>query len=96
MDAMSPSQRQYNIPSGRGAWKKQLIERFPDEKKAIERFFDMVSRASRNSKAFIFVKMLPVWMTTLANRLGLASAFSDFFALGKRSLKDTVEVMPYC
>ena len=38
MGAGTESQRKYNIPSGRGVWKKQLIEQFPDEKKAIEKF----------------------------------------------------------
>ena len=41
MGAGTESQRKYNIPSGRGVWKKQLIEQFPDEKKAIEKFFQM-------------------------------------------------------
>ena len=92
MDAMSPSQRKFDIPSGRGAWKKQLVERFPAEKQAIERFFELVSRASRNSKSFVFVKMMPIWMVTLANRLGIINYWSDFFALGRRTLKETVEV----
>lgn len=89
---MAPSQREYLIPSGRGAWKNQLIEQFPEEKKAIEEFFSMVQRASRQGKAWIMVKVLPVWLVSFASSLGLPRLFSDFYALGGRTLQDVVEV----
>lgn len=89
---MAPSQREYLIPSGRNVWKNQLIEKFPEEKKAIEEFFSMVQRSSRQTKAWVMVKVLPVWLVSLACSLGLPRLFSDFYALGSRTTQDVVEV----
>lgn len=91
VDAMSPTQREYNIPSGRGVWKKQLIEQFPDERKAIETFFSMVHRIRKQTKAWIIVKIVPIWLVNLISILGLPRFLSDFFALGSRTLKDVIE-----
>lgn len=90
---MSPTQREYSIPSGRGVWKKQLIEKFPDERKAIETFFFMVDRVSHQTKAWIMVKVVPIWLVNLISLLGLPRFLSDFFALGSRTLKDVAEVI---
>lgn len=89
---MAPSQREYLIPSGRSAWKNQLLEQFPQEKKAIETFFSMVERATRQTKTWLIVKVLPIWVVSLASSLGLPRLLSEFFALGGRTLKDVVEV----
>lgn len=93
VDVMSPTQREYSIPSGRGVWKKQLIERFPEERKAIETFFSMVNRVSRHTKGWIMVKVLPIWLVKLVSLFGLPRFLSDFYALGGRTLKDVIEVI---
>ena len=92
MDAGSPQQRRYNIPSGRGVWKKQLLQQFPDETEAIEKFFNLVDRITKAKNAFVIVKILPIWIVRLCDKLGLLNLFSDFFAFGHRTLKDVVEV----
>lgn len=89
---MAPTQREYLIPSGQGVWKKQLIETFPEEEKAIETFFSMVRRATDTRKAWIIVKVLPLWIVNLAIWLGLPRLLNDFYYLGGRTLKDVVEV----
>jgi hypothetical protein len=92
IDAGTPNQRKYSIPSGKGVWKKQMLQQFPDETKAIETFFQMVERASSGTKAFVIVKILPIWIVRWCNRFGLFKLFSDFFSLGNRRLKDVIEV----
>ena len=95
VEAGTPRQRQYSIPSGKGVWKKQLLEQFPAETKAIETFFQMVDRVSSGTKAFVIVKILPIWLVRWCNRFGLLKLFSDFFSLSNRRLKDVVEVILY-
>lgn len=90
---MSPTQREYGIPSGRGVWKKQLIEQFPEEKKAIETFFSMVNKVNHQTKAWVMVKVVPIWLVNLINFFGLPRFLSDFYALGGRTLKDVIEVI---
>lgn len=92
VDAMSPTQREYNIPSGRGVWKNQLIEQFPEEQKAIETFFSMVNKVTRQTKAWVMVKVIPIWLVKLISLFGLPRFLSDFYALGGRTLKDVIEV----
>ncbi|XP_046452890.1 all-trans-retinol 13,14-reductase-like isoform X2 [Daphnia pulex] len=91
VDAMSPTQREYNIPSGRGVWKNQLIEQFPEEQKAIETFFSMVNKVTRQTKAWVMVKVIPIWLVKLISLFGLPRFLSDFYALGGRTLKDVIE-----
>ena len=93
VDIMSPSQRVYDIPAGRGVWKNQLLERFPEERKAIETIFSMVNKASHQTKAWIMVKVLPIWLVNLASLIGLPRYLSDFFGLGSRTLQDVIEVI---
>ena len=90
---MSPSQREYNVPSGRDVWKNQLIETFPEEKEAIENFFQMVRKASRSTKSWVMVKVLPIWLVKVMSFIGLSRWFSDFFSLGSHTLQDIVEVI---
>ena len=90
---MSPTQREYLIPSGKDAWKNQLIQTFPEEKKATETFFSMVRKATIQGKAWVIVKVLPLWIVNVAIWLGLPRLLSDFYSLGNRTLKDVVEVV---
>lgn len=92
MDFGEKSERKFGIPSGRGAWKKQLIEKFPQEKKGIEKYFDMIDQISRHSKYFVMLKVMPLWIVRWINRFGLATFWSKFFSLGGRTLKEVVEV----
>lgn len=92
---LSPSQQQYNIPTGPDVFKNQLIGQFPKERKAIETYFTMVKRAHSplSVVSFLAVKLLPLWFVNLLNFMGLSYRLSGFFALGRRSVKDIVEVL---
>ena len=92
-DAMSPTQREYLIPSGQDAWKNQLIQTFPEEKQNIETFFSMVRKATSQGKSWwVIVKLLPLWVVNLVIWLGLPRLLSNFYYLGSRTLKDVVDV----
>jgi all-trans-retinol 13,14-reductase len=89
---MSPKQREYNIPSGLGVWKKHLIELFPEEQKAIETYFSMVNRVNRQMKGWVLVKVLPIWLVKLISMFGLSRFLSDFYSWDGSTLNDIIEV----
>jgi all-trans-retinol 13,14-reductase len=91
-DAMSPQQRQYDITSGRGEWKKLLKQQFPQEEKAINEFFAMVHRVHNSIFTWLLTKVLPVWVVNVAARIGIFHLFSPFFDLGRKSVKQITEV----
>jgi all-trans-retinol 13,14-reductase len=93
---MSPQKREYSIPSGLGVWKKQLINSFPDERKAIETFFSMVKRVNHQIKGWILVKVLPLWLVNLMNLFGLPRFLSDFYAWDGHTLTEVIEVINHC
>ncbi len=93
LDPMSPTKREYSIPSGLGVWEKQLIKSFPDERKAIETFFSMVKRVNHQIKGWILVKFLPLWLVNLMNLFGLPRFLSDFYAWDRRTLAEVIEVI---
>ena len=94
-DAMSPQQRQYDIPSGRGEWKKLLKQQFPQEEKAIDEFFGMVQRVHNSISTWLMTKVLPVWVVNVAARIGIFRLFSPFFDLGRKSVKEITEVWTF-
>ena len=50
---------------------KNLIEKFPDEKRGIQKFFAMTRQGSTAFKRAIVLKTLPRWMTSLLLNTGL-------------------------
>nr|CAH0101002.1 unnamed protein product [Daphnia galeata] len=91
VDVMSPKQREYNIPSGLGVWKKHLIELFPEEQKAIETYFSMINRVNRQIKGWVLVKVLPIWLVKLISMFGLSRFLSEFYLWDGSTLKDIIE-----
>ncbi|MEO1335596.1 MAG: FAD-dependent oxidoreductase, partial [Myxococcota bacterium] len=49
----------YDFVAGRQAWRQRLIEYFPKEEKAIDRYIDLVRSASRSLMAFYGEKVVP-------------------------------------
>ncbi|XP_057369704.1 all-trans-retinol 13,14-reductase-like [Daphnia carinata] len=93
VDAMSPSQREYNISSGPDAFENQLIKQFPDEAQGIKEYFRLLKRGyqPQASMSFSAVKLLPLWFNNLLQFFGLPRLLSDFYGLNKRSLKEIIE-----
>jgi hypothetical protein len=96
MDAGTVKERRFNIASPRGEWQKQLLQDFPNEKESIYHFFNMADKITtfETSLSMGVVKILPVWLVRLCDRLGLLALFSNFFYFNKR-LGDVVQVNIY-
>jgi len=93
LDAWSPSQRRFNIASPRGEWQRQLIQDFPQEKEAIDQFFNVADEI-KILQWLAIVKVLPLWLVRMCHRVGLFRFFSPFFALNEMgTLNDVVKVM---
>ena len=96
MDVQLPSQRRFNIGSPRGEWQRQMIQDFPQEKEAINKFFNMADKITNfeSGQWVTMVKVLPLWLVRICHRVGLFRFFSPFFALNEMgTVNEVVKVM---
>lgn len=62
---------EYRMMKGEEAWKRDLLNRFPEEKKAIDKYFKAMKTVERKfEKAFVF-KRLPLPLASLLTRTGM-------------------------
>jgi hypothetical protein len=96
MGAMSDSQRQYAIPSGKDAWLKRLEEDFPSEKVAINWFFSMLNKVTMRDyiTSLTIVKTLPLWVVRFCDRFGLFGLYSYSFSLNQQKLSHILVELP--
>lgn len=64
-------ERKYPIHSGRPKLSASLIEKFPDEEKAINKYFDLLKETRRTQMVLGIVKALPGWLLKLVTATGL-------------------------
>jgi all-trans-retinol 13,14-reductase len=79
----------YDFVKGTSAFKSKLKSYFPDEEKAIDKYFDFVFKASKSSKSFFIEKVLPD---------GIRFFVSDFMRKNylKYASQTTLEVLKQC
>ncbi|MFT6807130.1 MAG: all-trans-retinol 13,14-reductase [Saprospiraceae bacterium] len=58
--------RHYNLVKGVQSFKEQLVDYFPDEAKAIDKYVELIFAANKTSKNFFMDKALPPLMSTLS------------------------------
>ncbi len=64
-DRIIIGEKSYNLVKGVSNFKKKLIEYFPEEKDAIEKYVDLVFAANKTSKNFYLDKAMPSLMSKL-------------------------------
>ena len=60
--------------------KKQLLQSFPGENKAIETYFKMVEEAKHLDKIVGLLKMLPLWMSWILVKFRVLNLFSNLWS----------------
>lgn len=58
--------RQFDLVAGRGKFRDQLVEHFPQEAAAIDRYLELVDQCAKGSKNFFASKALPGLVSTVA------------------------------
>jgi len=68
-DRIVIGENKYDLVKGVANFKARLKEYFPEEKEAIDRYVDLVFKATGTASAFYGAKLLPDWMSSLAGNL---------------------------
>ncbi|XP_065601092.1 all-trans-retinol 13,14-reductase [Cyrtonyx montezumae] len=77
--------------TGTRAYFDKLKEHFPGEEAAIDEFKQLMKSVTKGLWAVGLLKMLPLPLVRLLNRLGLVSLLSPFCRMSSRSVKDVVD-----
>ncbi len=80
----------FPIPSGRGKLREMLLENFPSEEKAIDKFFDLMKRLKRSGKYLTMLKFLPPWFSRLLIGSGLLQWLVPELQYYRRTLSEVL------
>ena len=73
------SNKSYSVLNGKDNWKNELHKQFPDEKKAIDEFFHLLSITSKSSTIHGAMKLVPLWLVKLALATGIMRLMTNLF-----------------
>ena len=80
------------VIEGEGKWKEYLLERFPEEKDGIEKYFKLVEEVKDFEVLGGLLKLLPLWASWLISKLGILKLFCNYWSGDmKKSTWDIVE-----
>ena len=86
------NKKTFPVWAGNDKWKNSLIDHFPDEKNAIEKFFKMVKDTENFDVFQGLLKLLPLWLSWLITKTGLIKFFVPFWSgLFTKSTQEIVE-----
>ncbi len=68
-----------------------LVAAFPQEEKAVRRYFEILSKVRKATLGFVSLKFMPKWMATLLVRTGLVYWMSDWFKYATVSTGDMIK-----
>merc|ERR1712223_304567 len=95
------------VIEGEGKWKEYLLERFPDEKDGIEKYFKLVEEVKDFEVLGGLLKFLPLWASWLIAKSGILKLFCGYWSgdmknstwdivEGLTKNKDLQTVLTYC
>ncbi|XP_038045261.1 all-trans-retinol 13,14-reductase-like [Patiria miniata] len=85
-------QRRYPIKSGRNdQYRKALLESFPGEEKAINKFMKMLRTVKRQSLIAGALKLIPKKVCDFLIHYGIINLISSYFTYADRTLKDVMD-----
>ncbi|XP_014886823.1 putative all-trans-retinol 13,14-reductase [Poecilia latipinna] len=73
--------REYKIFTGKHEMKARLIEQFPNETEAIEKFFKIMKLSAKKTHYLATMKLIPQWVSLLLLKSGIADLISPVFRL---------------
>ncbi|XP_043840667.1 all-trans-retinol 13,14-reductase-like isoform X2 [Dromiciops gliroides] len=86
--------REFPMYSGEKAYVQGLKEKFPDEEAAIDKYMKKVKEVARGSSHMILLKILPLPVVRLLDRLGVLAFFSPFLRAATQSLAEVLNQLP--
>lgn len=99
--------RKYPVATGTEAWKNLLYKQFPDETKAIDKYFELLAASSKTSTIHGAMKVIPLWLVKIILFTGVLKFVTNIFrpeytistldlVEGITSNKDLQAVFMYC
>ncbi|XP_077979098.1 all-trans-retinol 13,14-reductase-like [Glandiceps talaboti] len=84
-------EKYFPIYSGKERYRQGLIDKFPNEVKAIDKFLERIDEYRKIDKAGAIVKMVPLWLVNLAISTGLINLITPYFKLALRTTQSVIE-----
>lgn len=81
----------HRVVKGRENFKEQLKKDFPDEHKAIDKFFKDTKHCRRIYPQTFMLKMIPLWLAKFVIKTGIINLLTDLPKYAKMSVKEYVE-----
>uniref|UniRef100_A0A7N8YDH8 Si:ch1073-13h15.3 n=1 Tax=Mastacembelus armatus TaxID=205130 RepID=A0A7N8YDH8_9TELE len=85
--------REYTIFSGKTEMKSHLMKQFPDDTKAIEKFFDIMKISAKKTHYLAVLKLIPQWVSLFLLKSGIANLISPVFSLSGTCATDLVNTL---
>ncbi|XP_027701931.1 all-trans-retinol 13,14-reductase-like [Vombatus ursinus] len=82
--------REFPMYSGEKAYVQGLKEKFPNEEAAIDKYMKMVKEVAKGTLHLVLLKIIPLPVVRLLDRLGVLAFFSPFLRAATQSLADVL------
>jgi len=69
----------YPHVAGRKQWRDKMVEKFPGEKKAIDKYLEILQDVSKSSLGMVMLKVKSKWFTKLIILSGFLRLFTNYF-----------------
>lgn len=91
-DKVVVGQKEFAVATGMTSWKNLLMTQFPDDKRAVLRFFKLL-QSTRNAGTFlILLKVLPLWLSKVMIKLGILRLITSLWSgPGFQSVKQVLD-----
>jgi all-trans-retinol 13,14-reductase len=85
-------QKSYQVHSpGLQAYKKGLLEQFPKEHKAIDKYIQLLREARGHTMGMLMAKGLPKWIVRILISTGLINLITQYFKTARRTVMDVLD-----
>ncbi|XP_002732825.2 all-trans-retinol 13,14-reductase-like [Saccoglossus kowalevskii] len=82
--------RHYPMYGGKDEFKQSLLDKFPQEKKAIDKYFDLLKATRASALGHVMAKIVPTWWIDFLASTGLIHYFTNYYKYSQRSVSDVM------
>ncbi|KAM6897193.1 inactive all-trans-retinol 13,14-reductase [Xenentodon cancila] len=90
---LGDDKREYTIFSGKTEMKSHLIQQFPDDTEAIEKFFKIMKVSAKKTHYLATLKLIPQWLSLFLLKSGIADFVSPVFRLSGTGATDFLNTL---
>jgi all-trans-retinol 13,14-reductase len=76
---------------GPKAFKEAILEKFPKEEKAVDKFLALLRDVRVNMKGLVLVKALPKWIVRILSATGALGLMTTYFKHARRTVKEVLD-----